>query len=133
MLVVEIDVVGAEPPQADLASLPDPPGQRTGLVGVVLRPGQELGGDHGLVPTAPEGLADKLLRLPAAVHLGGVEVGDPGVERRPDDADRRLPVELHPEVVAAQPHGGDREALRTQRATLHAREHTARTVGGWCE
>ena len=50
VLVVEVDPVGAEPPQADLDPLPDAGGECAGLVGLFGRAGQELRGDHGLVP-----------------------------------------------------------------------------------
>ena len=88
VLVVQIDAVGAEPAQAGLAAIDDPLPQHARRVGLILRAGQELGGDHDLVPPAAEGGAEKLLRLAAAVHLGGVEVGDAGVEGGVDDGRR---------------------------------------------
>jgi hypothetical protein len=49
VLVVEVDVVGAEPSQAGLAAFVDAAGERAGLVGLVVGAGEELGGDHHVV------------------------------------------------------------------------------------
>ena len=126
VLVVEVDAVGAEPAQAGLARRLDPPPQRAPLVGLVGRAGRELRGDHHVVPPPAERVAEELLRLAAAVHLGGVEVRDPGVERGVDDRARRVLVDLHPEVVAAEAHHGHRRAFTTEHASLH-RAHSGRT------
>ena len=102
VLVIEVDPVGAQPAQADLARGFDPPPQRARFVGLVRRAGRELGGDHNVVSPTAERRAEKLLRLPAAVHLGSVEVRDPGIEggvRRPArDASSSIfiPKLLHP-------------------------------------
>ena len=48
----------------------------------------ELGGQHDLVAAALDGPADQLLVEVWAVDLGGVDVGDPQVQRPVDGADR---------------------------------------------
>jgi hypothetical protein len=65
--VVEVDTVGTEPAEAGLRPLPDAGGEGAGLVGLLGRAGQELGGDHRLVAPGTEGGTEHLLRLPAAV------------------------------------------------------------------
>ena len=69
----------------------------------------DLGGDHRLAPSLPERAAEELLRLPAAVALGGVEVVNTGVEARVDDRLGALFVHAHAEVVAAEPGHGHLE------------------------
>ena len=64
------DVVGVAARDRVVARTPPPP---------------ELGRDHDLVAAAGERAAEELLALAVAVALGGVEQGDPGVERRVDD------------------------------------------------
>ncbi len=78
-----------------------------------------LGGDQHIRATTGERRAEELLRLPASVALGGVEVVDPGVDRGVDDRTRPLGVDHHPEVVATEPDDGDVE--HPDLASLHGR------------
>ena len=90
VLVVEVDVVGAEPPQRSLDR-----GADVGRAAVEVpraaagvRHEAELGRQHHLVAAALDGPADELLVGERAVDLGGVDEGDAQFERPVDGADR---------------------------------------------
>ena len=93
VLVVEVDVVDAEPLQRGVARGPDVVGAAVdadpAAVGVALV--AELGGELDLVAAAGDGLADELLVGERAVHVGGVEEGHAEVERAVDGRDAGLP------------------------------------------
>ena len=112
---VEIDVVGAEPPQAVVDRLRDPFGAPSAdtLGGAEAA---DLRGDDRLAAPIAEGATEEFLRLPAAVALGSVEVVHPGVETGVDDGARAVFVHTHAEVVATQAGNGDLE--RTNLAQL---------------
>ncbi len=81
VLVVEVDVIDAEPGQTGVARRSQVvrfPVDGPGAVVVALV--AELGGQHHLVPAAGDGLADQFLVDEGAIDIGGVEEGDPGVE-----------------------------------------------------
>src|SRR4051812_14372559 len=95
--LVEVDPVGAEPPQAVLDLLDDPAARVPELVRVVAHRAVHLCCEHDVVAPAPgQRLADDLLGLAARVHVGGVDEVDPGVERGVDDADRLVVVLVAP-------------------------------------
>ena len=56
VLVVEVDVVGAQPTQADVAALEDALPQNAGPVRLPFGPIGELGGHHHRLPPAPRAL-----------------------------------------------------------------------------
>ena len=80
-----------------------------------------------------EHLADQRLgRAGAAVDVGGVEVGDAGVERGVDHRPGPGAVEPAAEVVAAQAHGGHREAGPSEWVLPHRSSMAnARVLGRW--
>ena len=125
VLVVEVDAVGAEAAQAALTAVDDPLPEHPWRVGLVLRPGQELRGDDDLVTPGTESGAEKLLGLATAVHLGGVEVGDAGIESGVHDRRRGVAVELHPEVVAPEADDRKRWAVASKLARLHNSSSTS--------
>src|SRR5690606_17615894 len=86
--LVEVDVVGAQAPQAVLAGPHDPAPRVAGPVGVGPHGPVELGGDHQVVAPAGDGLAQDLLGLAGRVDVGGVDEVDAGVEGGVDDGDR---------------------------------------------
>ena len=90
VLVVQVDVVGAEPAQRALDRGRTLAGLLSVTPGAVAAVGDEaeLGGDHDLVAAALDGPPDELLAVEGAVDLGGVDVGDAQVERAVDGADR---------------------------------------------
>ena len=112
VLVVEVDVVGAEPPQGTLnrradvrrAAVEDA-GAATGM-----RDEAELRRQHDLVAVTLEGSADQLLVQEGAVDLGGVEVGDAQVQRPVDGANRLRVAALPDVVVAGHRHGTESDA-----------------------
>ena len=83
----------------------------------------ELGRDHHLVPVRGERLADELLVGVRTVDLGGVEEGDAAVHSGADQRDHLLPVRLVAVAAghahAAQPDGGDLEAVGAEGAFVH--------------
>jgi hypothetical protein len=122
VLLVQVDAVGAETPQAAFDRLGDPARARAGVARVVVDRGDELGGDDHLVAPAGERAAEVQLRAGAAVDVRGVEKVDADVEAGVDDGGAALLVDAHPEVVAPQPHQRDFE--RPDLAHLHPRELT---------
>ncbi len=88
VLVVQVDVVGAEPLERPFDSEADigRSAVRAGPAGV----GDEAEffcGQHHLVTAPSDGPADQVLVGEGPVHLGGVEVADAEVERAADGAD----------------------------------------------
>src|SRR5206468_9996084 len=77
---IKVEVVGAEPPEALLARA-----QRS-LERCIRR--QDLRGEEDLLPTPTDRLGDDLLDLAAAVHLGRIDVGEPGIDPAGDRIDR---------------------------------------------
>ena len=61
--LVQVDVIGAQPPQAPFDGPADPPPRVAPLVRVRSHPTVELGGQHDVVPSSLQGLADDLLAL----------------------------------------------------------------------
>ncbi len=100
VLLVQVDAVGADD---------DPSHAGAGARWVVVDRGDELGRDDHLFAPAGERFAEVLLRARPAVHVGGVEEVDPGVEGGVDDRGAALLVDAHPEVVTAQADQGDLE------------------------
>src|SRR3954471_18885248 len=85
--LVEVDVVGAEPPQRVLDRVDDPASGAAALVGVLAHRHEELRREHDVVTAALEGLPDDLLGLAGRVDVGGVDEVDALVEGAVDDAD----------------------------------------------
>jgi len=113
VLVVKIDHVDAEPLEALLAGADDI--VRPALGDLALAPAEiaEFGRQHH--PAAPtlDGLADQLLVMAEAVHVGGVEQRDPAVERLLDQRD--------PVLIGARPiDAGQRHAAETDGGDLDA-------------
>jgi hypothetical protein len=83
----------------------------------------ELGGKHDVLASpAAECLADDFLRLPARVHVGGVDEVDPAVQGSVDDADRRVMVGLAPRA--------EHHRAEAQRAHVHARVSQCARIHG---
>jgi hypothetical protein len=100
VLVVDIDVVGAEPAQADVASFENPAAESSRLIGFVCRTGSEFGGHYRLVPSAAESPAQEHLGVPTSVALCSIEVIDPGIEGGADHSCSLTFIDPHAEVVA---------------------------------
>ena len=120
VLVVEVDVVDAEPRQRAVAGLahvlgPAVDGALGRVVGVAHD--AELGGDDRLVAAPGQRLADEHLVGVRPVHVGGVEEGDPELEG-PVDGGGRLGVVRRP-VEVGHPHAA--EALAGHRAAPASR------------
>ena len=94
--LVEVDPVGTQAPQRVLDLGDDPAARTAAVVRVLVHRHTELRGQHDIVATALERLADDLLRLAGGVDVGGVDEVDPGVQRAVDDADRVVVVGVAP-------------------------------------
>ena len=94
--LVEVDPVGAEPLEGVLDLGDDPAARAAALVGIVAHRHEELGGEHDVVATALQCLADDLLRLAGGVDVGGIDEVDPGIQRGVDDPDRVVVVGVAP-------------------------------------
>ena len=88
MSVVDIDVVGAEPPQALVDLVGDVFPVEAGFIGTLGDAPPDLRGEDRLVPPALQRLAELLLRDAAVVRVRGVEEVDARVQRSPHDVDR---------------------------------------------
>ena len=119
VLLVQVDVVGAQTAQAAVDGLAHPARARSRVQGIVVDRRRELGGHHHLVAAAAECPAEQLLGARAAVDVGGVEEVDPRVEGGVHDGGGPLLVATHPEVVAPEPDHADLE--RPELAHLHRR------------
>ena len=124
VLVVEVDVIEAEPSQRGFARLPYVLGVATHLArAVVVADVAELRREHDLVPPVADRFAHELLVRTAAVHVGRVEEVDAELERSVDRRDRLAlvgrSVELrHPHAAEAE--SGDLESLCAELASVHA-------------
>ena len=74
--LVEVDPVGAQPPQRVLDRLDDPAPRAAAAVGVLAHRHEELRRQHDVVAAALERLADDLLGLAGGVDVGGVDEVD---------------------------------------------------------
>jgi hypothetical protein len=91
VLVVQIDVLGAEPLERPLDRGPGVvrvPVDGAPAVAAAVREQPELGRDHHLVPAARESPAEQLLVDERPVDLGRVEERHPQLDRAVDGADR---------------------------------------------
>ena len=121
MLLVEIDVVGLQPPQARLHRRHDiaPRGALLGAVGAH-RLG-EFGRQHDVLAAVPEHFAEHGLRAAhPGIDVGGVEQRDPEVDRLVDHLARGFQIGALPEIVAAETDRGNAQAGAAEIANLHA-------------
>jgi hypothetical protein len=106
--LVQIDVVGAQPPQRLGHGPPDvgpaalgPRGRPVAHVSALVA---ELGGQDDLIPAPAEDLAERALGPAAsAVGVGRVEQGDAGVDGRVHHRACPVEVQASAEVVTAEP------------------------------
>ncbi len=119
MQVVEVDVVGSQPPQGSL----DRPAYRLRRGKAVTGLPCELRREDDLIPPSLEDLAEQSLAATAVpVDLGGVEKRDACVERSIDDGARLVETEAATEVVAAEADARDAAARCAPRFTSSTRE-----------
>lgn len=109
---VEVDVVAAQPVQALLAGLLDPPriaaGQTLGRGAHA-----ELRGDHDVPAVSAESLTEEYLGGAVAVDVGGVEMSHPRRQGGFDHLACAGGMEPSAEVVATEAGDGDLEAADT--------------------
>jgi hypothetical protein len=103
VLVVEVDVVDAEPLQRRVARLADVVGGSgdAEVLAVVAAHVAELCGEDDLVPAVGDGPTDKLFVDERAVHVRGVKESDAEVQCAVDDGDRHVVVRRAVELAHA--------------------------------
>ena len=120
MQLVDVDPVGLEPLEARFNRLRDVTARRalhqTGIVHRVA----EFRREHDVLAPRAEKLAEADFRAAlVAVDIGGVEEGDAEIERLVDHRARGIGVDAQPEVIAAQPDGGELERRVAELALFH--------------
>ena len=119
--LIEVDPVGSQPGQAVFDGAHDPaPGSPLATL-IVADPHAELGGQNDIAAALAQRLAEEFLRLCAAIDVGGVEKGDPRVDRGADHRIGRLGVDPHSEIVAAETDLTDFQTGGSKAAKLHGR------------
>jgi AraC family transcriptional regulator len=115
--LVQIDVVGSEPPQARFGGAEDVVPREAGVVGSVAHRHPHLRGEQDLIAVRTEGLADDLLAQPVRIHIGRVDEVDSRVAGHVDlpsgAVDAELPHGARP-ARAAVPHGAQRDRRNPQ-------------------
>ena len=121
MHLVEVDIVGPEPAQRIVERPGEPTPRAASPVGIVPHGVERLGGEDDVVAPALECLPDDLFGLAAAVHIGGVDEVDPGIERPVDHPDALVVIGVGeaPEHHGAETVGADRDAGAAERAVVH--------------
>src|SRR5262249_18956508 len=117
VVVVEVDVVGAEPLERGGDRTADVLGRSSRRIRAGTPP--ELGRDHDLVTPLGERAAEVALACAVAVRLGSVEERHAGVECRVDDLARAGCIHARAELVAAEPDDGHDEAGRADVPGAH--------------
>ena len=97
--LIEVEVVGLQPPQTRLARAADI--RRAGIAAdrlarIFVEALPELGGDDDLLPPSNQRLAEDPLAVPRAVDVGGVEQRDAEIERPVDRAHRLRVIHVAP-------------------------------------
>jgi hypothetical protein len=122
VLVVEVDVIDAEPLQARVARLAHVLGLAVDPALAVDDLDRELGREHDLIALAFDRLADEHFVRIRPVHVGGVEQRHAELERAVDHVRRLVVVARAVERRHAHAAEADRADLEgTQLAMLHAR------------
>ena len=123
--LVEVEVVGAEPPQARL----DGPGQVQprvpAAVEALLEREVPLAGEDHLVTSVLERLSDDHLRLARGVHVRGVDQVDPVVESHLHDAGALVVVGVAGRAEHHRPQGVGRDghSSASEGSVLHRPSH----------
>ncbi len=125
MLVVEVDVVGAEPAQRALHGGADIGGTAVEVPRAVsrVRDQAELGGEHDLVAAAFDRPADEFFVDVRTVDLGGVDEVHAQVECAVDGPDRFVVVGSGAGVAVGHAHGAQSDAGDVQIAELGILHH----------
>src|SRR5918998_915813 len=92
--LVEVDVIGAEPPQTRLDGAHDVVAGQALVVGAGAHRAADLGRDQALVAVGAEGFAEDLLGQALGVDVGGVDQVDARPQADVDLLPRRLDVEV---------------------------------------
>ncbi len=122
--LVEVDTVGAQPPQARLDGRRDPAGARAAFAGrrAVARP--ELRRDHDFIAAGRQQTPEQLLGRAGTVLVSRVEEGHAAVGGGGEDGRGPGLVAGGAELVAAQPH--DRDLQATDPSGTHSRPFPVR-------
>ena len=120
VLVVEVDVVGTEPPERSLEGGADVGRGAVEVARTTASVGEhaELGGQHHLVAATPDGPADEFLVGERPVDLGGVDQRHPQIERTVDGADGLVVVRAGSGVGGGHAHGAEADSGNRQTAQI---------------
>ena len=119
--LVQIDVVGAESPEAVLDLFHDPVAGVPLIVDALAHASVDLRRQHDLVPAPGDRLGDDLFRFTARIDIGRIDEIDPAVQRRLDDPDRIVVVRVapRPEHHRAEAVGADLDPGVAELPVLH--------------
>ncbi len=99
MVIVDVDVVGVQPPQTLVQGMHQMLAAGSLIVGPVAHFLNALGRQHDVVAAVGDGLAGDNFRLAASVHVGGIDEVDAQFVRLVNDSNRvcfaGLPAEHH--------------------------------------
>ena len=117
--VIEVEVVGLQPPQALVDGAQNGFARKAVLVGFVAHLEENLAGEDDLVATSLERRAEQGFRDARVVHVGGVEEVDAGVDTAIDDLVRARLIERLAQRHGAEAEAGDVEVGVGESATIH--------------
>ena len=114
VLVVEVNFIHAQPPQAGVATLADVFGRAIDAqeIPALVAHISEFGGQDHLAPAAFDGASDQPLVFAAAVHVRRVEQGHPETDRAVDRGDGFLVIARA--VEFRHPHAPESERRNRQ-------------------
>src|SRR2546430_4206526 len=132
MDLVQVDVIGAEPPERALDLARDPQTRVAVIVLTWPHLPMDLRRERDAIAPPLERLPDYLLRLTVGIDVCGVDEVDPGVEGPVDDADAIVVVGVPP---AAEHHGAqavcaDADAGGAERSVFHRSSRWSDRSGG---
>ena len=112
VLVVQVDAVRAQPPEGAFGSDTDVRRAAVEHPGAAapVRDAAEFGGQDDLVAAAPDGPADEFLVGERPVALGGIDKGDPELQRPVDGADGLGVIGARAGIGGRHPHGAQTDA-----------------------
>jgi hypothetical protein len=129
--LIKINVVGLQAAQRILHLAGQPASRIALLVRIIAHREVRLGGEHDVGAPAFESLPDDLLRLAAAIGIGGVDEVDPCIQSLVDDPDRVVVVGIarRAEHHRAQAIRADFDAGSSKRAVLQS--HLLMCIDVW--
>src|SRR6267154_3741114 len=122
MNLVKVDIVGLKATERVFDGSREPASRAATLVGIVAHRRESLGGEHDVVSSAFQRLADDLFGFALAVPVGGVDEVDAEVERPVNDPGALVVIGIGQlsEHHRAKAVGADHYPGPAERAVTHA-------------